>query len=176
MASLRPFTCNDLFKFNSVNLDSLTETYSISFYLQYLARWPEYFLAVESCTGEIMGYIMGKSEGSVEAKEWHGHVTALSVRPESRRIGIAALLMDELEKISDKQKCFFVDLFVRVSNVTAVNMYLSLGYIVYRTVLEYYIGDDNENAYDMRKACSRDKEKKSMIPQKEPVWPDAVLP
>lgn len=50
---------------------------------------------------------MGKSEGMAEVEEWHGHVTALSVRPESRRIGIAALLMDELEKISDKCVCSF---------------------------------------------------------------------
>lgn len=53
--------------------------------------------------------VMGKSEGLVEVEEWHGHVTALSVRPESRRIGIAALLMDELEKISDKYACYFIN-------------------------------------------------------------------
>lgn len=43
MTSLRPFVCNDMFKFNGVNLDPLTETYGLSFYMQYLAHWPEYF-------------------------------------------------------------------------------------------------------------------------------------
>lgn len=40
------------------NLDSLTETYGLSFYMQYLAHWPEYFQVAESPSGEIMGYSM----------------------------------------------------------------------------------------------------------------------
>ena len=43
MTTLRRFTMNDLLKFNNVNLDVLTETYSITFYMQYMARWPESF-------------------------------------------------------------------------------------------------------------------------------------
>lgn len=53
-------------------------------------------------------------------------------------------------------------------------MYLKLGYIVYRTVLDYYAGDPDEDAYDMRKACSRDVEKKSIIPLTHPVRPEEV--
>ncbi|KAK3749913.1 hypothetical protein QZH41_017359, partial [Actinostola sp. cb2023] len=45
------------------------------------------------------------------------------------------------------KNAFFVDLFVRVSNQIAVNMYKKLGYIVYRTVLDYYSGDPDEDAY-----------------------------
>lgn len=40
-----------------------------------------------------------------------------------------------------------MDLFVRVSNKVAINMYKNLGYIVYRTVLEYYSGDPDEDAF-----------------------------
>ena len=47
MTSLRRFTTADLFRFNSVNLDVLTETYYNNFYLNYLARWPEYFVKAE---------------------------------------------------------------------------------------------------------------------------------
>jgi N-terminal acetyltransferase B complex catalytic subunit len=54
-------------------------------------------------------------------------------------------------------------------------MYKNLGYIVYRTVLEYYSGDPEEDAYDMRKSCSRDSEKKSMIPILNPVRPEDVF-
>ena len=60
MTLYRPFTCSDMLKFNRVNLDPLTETYAIGFYLQYLAKWPEYFMVSESPSGKIMGYIMGK--------------------------------------------------------------------------------------------------------------------
>ena len=49
-----------------------------------------------SCT------VMGKAEGSVAREEWHGHVTALSVAPEFRRLGLAAKLMEMLEEISER--------------------------------------------------------------------------
>jgi hypothetical protein len=32
MTTLRPFVADDLFKFNHINLDPLTETYSMQFY------------------------------------------------------------------------------------------------------------------------------------------------
>lgn len=51
------------------------------------------------------------------------------------------------EFLIDRKKTFFVDLFVRVSNKVAINMYTNLGYIVYRTVLEYYSGDPDEDAF-----------------------------
>jgi N-terminal acetyltransferase B complex catalytic subunit len=58
MTSLRPFTCNDLLKYNQVNTDALTETYGLSFYLGYLAQWPEYFTAAETVDSEIAGYVV----------------------------------------------------------------------------------------------------------------------
>nr|CAD7438961.1 unnamed protein product [Timema bartmani]CAD7453617.1 unnamed protein product [Timema tahoe] len=146
--------------------------YGLSFYMQYLAHWPEYFQVAESSSGEIMGYIMGKAEGHGE--NWHGHVTALTVSPDYRRLRLAATLMSWLEDVSEKKRTYFVDLFVRVSNKVAISMYKQLGYIVYRTVLEYYSGDPDENAYDMRKALSRDVKKKSVIPLSHPVRPEDV--
>lgn len=126
---------------------------------------------------------MGKAEGQNE--NWHGHVTALTVSPDYRRLGLAATLMKFLEEVSEKlasfaiklsnkliqyfliicrkkiystndffvsvncfrKQAYFVDLFVRVSNKVAIKMYQQLGYIVYRTVLEYYSGDPDEDAY-----------------------------
>lgn len=109
-----------------------------------------------------MGYIMGKSEARQNNPlDWHGHVTAISVADEFRRIGLAAKLMKFLEDVSEMKKCYFVDLFVRVSNEVAVGMYRALGYVVFRTIKDYYTGPPDEDAYDMRKALSRDKEKRS---------------
>lgn len=45
--------------------------------------------------------VMGKAEGGGE--NWHGHVTALTVAPEYRRLGLANQLMDILEDISEKR-------------------------------------------------------------------------
>ncbi|KAG9510965.1 E3 ubiquitin-protein ligase HECW2, partial [Fragariocoptes setiger] len=167
MTNIRPFRCDDLFELNEVNLDPLTETYGLSFYLQYLAKWPEYFVACENPTGEMMAYIMGKIEGHGEY--WHGHVTALSVASIYRRNNLAAKLMEELETVSDKQQGYFVDLFVRQSNNIAVSMYERSGYTIYRRVLDYYAGEAaDEDAYDMRKALSRDVHKKSIKPLPHP--------
>lgn len=49
-----------------------------------------------------------------------------------------------------------MDLFVRVSNQVAVNMYKRLGYSVYRTVIEYYSasnGEPDEDAYGESATC-----------------------
>ncbi len=55
MTTLRRFTCNDLFTYNNVNLDILTETYNLPFYLTYLAKWPEYCLMAEGPGKQAMG-------------------------------------------------------------------------------------------------------------------------
>eukprot|EP01134_Creolimax_fragrantissima_P004832 CFRG4832T1 len=176
MTEVRRFVCDDMFRFNTVNLDPLTETYNLGFYLQYLAVWPNYFSACESSTGELMGYVMGKAEG--EGEEWHGHVTCLTVTPTYRRLGLANQMMNLLERVSENiYDGYFVDLFVRKSNEVAIDMYKKLGYTVYRRVLGYYsasIDSGEEDAYDMRKALPRDKEKKSVIPLDHPVRPEDV--
>eukprot|EP00752_Nemacystus_decipiens_P005625 g5090.t1 len=169
MSTTRRFCCDDLLKFNNINLDVLTETYNMPFYLQYLTTWPEYFLMKEAPDGTPMGYIMGKAEGQKEL--WHGHVTAVTVAPEYRRLGVAKQLMDSLETVSEHvYNAFFVDLFVRVSNTLAINMYNAFGYSVYRRVIGYYSGE--EDAFDMRKALPRDKAKKSVVPLSHPVMPE----
>ncbi|KAH7577552.1 hypothetical protein JRO89_XS01G0265800 [Xanthoceras sorbifolium] len=195
MTTIRRFCCNDLLRFTSVNLDHLTETFNMSFYMTYLARWPDYFHVAEGPGNRIMGYsdcvafiahvetirrsrriageetIMGKVEGQGES--WHGHVTAVTVAPEYRRQQLAKKLMNLLEEISDKiDKAYFVDLFVRASNTPAIKMYEKLDYVIYRRVLRYYSGE--EDGLDMRKALSRDVEKKSIIPLKRPVTPDEL--
>ncbi|GFH29973.1 N-acetyltransferase domain-containing protein [Haematococcus lacustris] len=171
MTTIRRFTCDDLFNFNNVNLDVLTETYNLPFYLLYLARWPEYCQVAEGPGQQIMAYILGKAEGKGEL--WHGHVTAVTVAPDFRRQHLAQKLMHILEHVTDKvHNAYFVDLFVRKSNSLAIGMYQKFGYVKYREVLGYYSG--SENAYDMRKAMPRDKLRKSVIPLKRPVKPEEL--
>lgn len=168
MTTIRPFTCDDLFVYNDVNTDVFTETFNLNFYLTYLAQWPEYFSAAESPSGAVAGYVMGKAEG--KDRNWHGHVTAVTVAPSFRRMGLARRLMAELEEISENvHDGYFVDLFVRKSNSNAIAMYEGMGYVTFRTVLDYYSGE--EDALDMRKALRRDPERKSMVPLKRPVHP-----
>ncbi|SPO28988.1 probable N-acetyltransferase 5 [Ustilago trichophora] len=189
MSLLRPFRAADLFKFNNVNLDHWTETYSLSFYLSYLAQWPDLsFIQTAPSSSRVMGYVIGKAEGhdpfpassssgsassgsltsTLQAGKYrketptlHGHVTAITVAPEYRRLGLANGMMQLLEDVSDRvYGAYFVDLFVRPSNTTAVKMYEGMGYGVYRKVKEYYYrggkGGNDEDGFDMRKALPRD--------------------
>ena len=166
MTTTRLFCADDLLRFSSTNMDPLTETYTMSFYLSYLARWPGMCSMQESATGRISSYMVGKAEG--RGREWHGHVSALTVAPEFRRLGLAKTLMAELERVSEKAYSgWFVDLFVRVGNTVAVRMYDALGYRVYRRVLSYY-QDPMEDAFDMRKACARDVKKVCEVPLPQP--------
>ena len=70
--------------------------------------------------------------------------------------------MQYLHEVSIKtHDAYFVDLFVRPSNIIAVGFYKGLGYDVYRTVAGYYSGggvEPSEDAYDMRMSLPKDPE------------------
>lgn len=157
MTTIRPFRCSDMLRFNNVNLDQWTETYNPGYYFTYMGTWPSLTLTAETSDGRVAGYLLAKVEG--KAREWHGHVTAITVAPEYRRLGLASWFMKHLEQVSDRKKCYFVDLFVRASNDMAIGMYTRLGYTTYRRVVGYYTGgqgEKEEDALDMRKALSAD--------------------
>lgn len=46
----------DLLHFNPCNLDHLTETYNIGFYLEYFTKWPSLCKVYENEKGEIEAY------------------------------------------------------------------------------------------------------------------------
>ncbi|EEP81809.1 N-acetyltransferase 5 [Uncinocarpus reesii 1704] len=170
MSSIRRMTAQDLFSLNLTNLDPLTENYDLNFYLTYLMKWPSLFNVVEDRDGKIVGYIMGKLEAqhpsmrhSEHYTPWHGHITVLTVAPASRRQGHARRLTEALERASDINDAWFVDLYVRAGNKVAVGMYRGMGYSVFRRVVNYYSDDPTgqsggEDAFDMRKPLSRDKD------------------
>lgn len=165
MSSTRRFSPFDLFRINSVNLDKLTETYNLNFYFQYMLRWPEFQQTVSAPDNTLMAYVIGKTEG--QRTDWHGHVSAVTVAPQYRRLGLASKLMHFTETLSqDTYNCYFIDLFVRRSNSLAIAMYRRMGYVVYRTIMNYYGGD--EDAYDMRKALARDTLNQSVAPLNQP--------
>lgn len=104
--------------------------YQPQFYYDYLGTWPEYCQVFESFSGVVAAYgeklaafgalsgtllppigreisahvmviaVLGKVEGS--GKLWHGHVSAVTVSPEFRRLGMAKELMQSLETTTDE--------------------------------------------------------------------------
>ena len=85
MATLRNFSLFDQLDYNNINLDILTETFSSYFYGRYCIKWQEYCKTLVSCTGVYHSYLLGKIEGNPNAKDWHGHNSAITVDPRSRR-------------------------------------------------------------------------------------------
>lgn len=171
MTTLRPLRMDDLFKFNNINLDVLAETCNVPFCLQHISQWPEAFAVAEAPDGSLVGHMLGKAEGM--GKLWHGHVSAVTVAPTCRRLGLARTLMEDLDKLStDVHDAHFVDLFVRASNGLAIGMCESFGCVKCRRVLGCHSGDDAEDAWDMRKALPRDKNKESTTPLDHPMRPE----
>ncbi|BFU23957.1 acetyltransferase, GNAT family protein [Entamoeba histolytica HM-1:IMSS-B] len=169
MTTIRKFKCRDILEYSNVNLDYYTETFHFPFYFEYLSKWPEMCFIARDCNGRVEGYHFGKIEG--EGEKYHGHLTAITIAREFRRIGLSNQLMFWLKQISEEANCYYVDLFVRKSNETAIGMYHRLGYSVYREILEYY-SSNNESAYDMRTSLPRDVDKKSIIPLPKPIYAD----
>ncbi|KAJ7784903.1 hypothetical protein DFH07DRAFT_900358 [Mycena maculata] len=95
MSVLRPFVTSDMFTFSNVNLDLFTTTYSPSYYLNYLARWPDLCCATVAPNGRMMGYICGKAEGL--SHSFHGHITILTVSPPCRLLRLASTLIAHLK-------------------------------------------------------------------------------
>jgi ribosomal protein S18 acetylase RimI-like enzyme len=67
MSFIRPMLPSDLLKISSTNLDPLTETYNVGFYLEYLSKWPDLCRVIEGHDGHIEGY----SECSASYSFWY---------------------------------------------------------------------------------------------------------
>lgn len=153
MTSVTPFKAMDLLNMNHVNLDILTENFYAGFYFEYLSRWPTLCFKTVTPTGMCSGYMIGKVEG--KGKEWHSHITAVTVAWDYRRMGLAKYLVKELQVRSEDSltNCWFMDLFVRSTNNLAINMYKGLGFDIFRRIKGYYSSDGQSAAEDAFGKC-----------------------
>jgi N-terminal acetyltransferase B complex catalytic subunit len=119
---------------------------------------------------------LGKAEG--DQREWHGHVTAITVAPHFRRLGLATRMMDLIELVSEKvYKGYFVDLYVRCTNEIAIYMYERMGYSVYRRVRDYYnfssyvesSGQNAADAFGTFSVCSRIQNSEIVADMRKPL-------
>ncbi|KAM5510014.1 acetyltransferase [Fusarium oxysporum f. sp. phaseoli] len=170
MASIRPLTAIDLFDFSACNLDPFTETFDVAYYLEYLSRWPHLCRVLDGGHRCIAGYVLAKVELSSRPPPvlpydprtnpdpnylpWHGHITALAITRQARRLGHAMRLSRVVEQGCDAENAWFVDLFVKDSNRPAQALYQKMGYSIFRRVVGYYSA--GSDAFDMRKSLSRD--------------------
>ena len=80
------------------------------------------FLAAESVTGELLGYV-----GMMTVLD-EGYISNVAVRPESRRQGIADLLISDLLERASLRELSFVTLEVREHNAPAIALYRKHGF------------------------------------------------
>ena len=75
----------------------------MDFYLTYMEEWPDLFFAEDAPNGDVVGIGVGKVEGDKKpvTKDWHGHVSVLTIAPEYRHIGYSLKFMKLIEDISE---------------------------------------------------------------------------
>ncbi|WWC93478.1 hypothetical protein V866_000313 [Kwoniella sp. B9012] len=101
MSIIRPFDPTDILRFNNVNSDAWTATYHNGYYASYTAQWPDFCVTVEGAFDDtIKAYMIAKHEPPAPDPQHHGHLTALSISPEYRSLGLARVLMNLLESLS----------------------------------------------------------------------------
>ncbi|XP_039226942.1 N-alpha-acetyltransferase 20 isoform X2 [Drosophila yakuba] len=129
--------------------------YSLTFFVKHLSQFPGLSQVAEAPgpDGRLMGYIFGQYQLK-KTQEPYGHVAALTVSPEYRRLGLATALMDYFFTVSDLKGASYVNLFMRTSNQAAYQLYTSMGYAHRQTIADYY----PESAYELRKYVPRHME------------------
>ncbi|XP_030377302.1 N-alpha-acetyltransferase 20 [Scaptodrosophila lebanonensis] len=161
MVSLREFFLDDLLKFNCIVMDPYTEVYSLSFFFNILLKFPQLSHTAVSPGGQLIGFILGKidSNESVESNIENGHICALSVSDNYRRLGLATRLMESFTDTVESHGAWYMDLYARERNKAAIKLYESLGFVKYRWLPNFYRDD---NGYDMRKPLKCDVGKQSL--------------
>src|ERR1700730_8663680 len=93
---------------------------------------------VISPSDKMMAFVVGMIE-----PDGTGHVVALGVAPEQRRLGHGRRLMHEVEQGFLQRGVSTVRLEVRTSNISAQRLYLDLGYKIVRRMTHYYTSGDD---------------------------------
>lgn len=111
--------------------------------LSSLERSVNHYLVLEE-SGELLGYLAFSSIPP------EGEIQRLAVRPEYRRRGFAAALMDGIVVFAREKGITDIILEVRRSNHPAQNLYRTYGFIVEATREGYY-DKPKEDAFLMRR-------------------------
>ena len=148
---VRPAKREDLPRVVAINLMTLPEHYSDSFFEELLTESPETFFITE-LAGNIVGYIMCRIEyGFSTLKKFgfarKGHIVSVAVLDEHRGKGLGKSLVLEAVNGMMQRGCGEAYLEVRISNVSAIALYQKLNFKIASKISGYY--RDGEVAYLM---------------------------
>ncbi|SPP85746.1 N-alpha-acetyltransferase 20 [Drosophila guanche] len=164
MTSLRELVPADLFKFNSIVFDPFVEGYHMNFYLRKMIQNPKLCQVAVAPDDRLIGLLVstrGVSKNKIgeEFRPTYGHISLLAVAADYRRLGLATCLMGQFTETVERYADWYVDLYVRPSNLTAMQLYESLGFVKFRWLSYFY---ENEHGYELRMPLCRDVERKSL--------------
>jgi ribosomal-protein-alanine N-acetyltransferase len=142
LSSIRRFQPSDFERVIAIEKEAFNEYNPILFMAAY-ETFPEGFLVADK-DGDVIGFLTTVAVSLYEVK-----ILSLAVDRRYQSKGLASMLLQSLFEVVRTKRILKVLLEVRLSNVRAQRLYLSLGFILVKVICAYY--QDGEDAYLMEK-------------------------
>jgi ribosomal-protein-alanine N-acetyltransferase len=142
LSSIRRFQPSDFERVIAIEKEAFDEYNPILFMAAY-ETFPEGFLVAEK-DGHVVGFLTTIAVSLFDVK-----ILSLAVDSRCQKEGFASMLLRSLFEVLRTKGVPRLLLEVRLSNVRAQRLYLSLGFILVKVICAYY--QDGEDAYLMEK-------------------------
>lgn len=141
---------NDCTAIKAMIDQDLSEPYSVFTYRYFLNQWPE--LCVLCLDGDTMiGAVVGKMELHKSGKK-RGYIAMLAVDKKYRKRGIGRKLAQQILQRMQDGRCEECVLEAEVTNLGALNLYRSLGFVKHKRLTSYYL--NNSDAFRLKLSFS----------------------
>jgi ribosomal-protein-alanine N-acetyltransferase len=140
--SIRRFQPSDFERVIGIEKEAFDEYNPILFMAAY-ETFPEGFLVAEN-DGDVVGFLT-----TVVVSLYDVKILSLAIDRRYQNKGLASMLMQSLFEVVRTKGIPRVILEVRLSNLRAQRLYLSLGFNLVKVICSYY--QDGEDAYLMEK-------------------------
>lgn len=142
MNSIRRFQPSDFERVIGIEKEAFNEYNPILFMAAY-ETFPDGFLVAEK-DGDVVGFLTTIATSLFDVK-----ILSLAIDRRYQNKGFASMLMQSLFEVLRTKEVLRILLEVRLSNLLAQRLYLSLGFNLVKVISSYY--QDGEDAYLMEK-------------------------
>ncbi len=142
MNSIRRFQPSDFERVIGIEKEAFNEYNPILFMAAY-ETFPDGFLVAEK-DGDVVGFLTTIATSLFDVK-----ILSLAIDRRYQNKGFASMLMQSLFEVLRTKGVLRILLEVRLSNLLAQRLYLSLGFNLVKVISSYY--QDGEDAYLMEK-------------------------
>jgi ribosomal-protein-alanine N-acetyltransferase len=142
LSLIRRFQPSDFERVIAIEKEAFNEYNPILFMIAY-ETFPDGFLVAEE-DGQVVGFLT-----TVAVSQFDVKILSIAVDKRRQSRGVASMLLSGLIEILRAKGILKLLLEVRLSNVRAQRLYLSLGFNPVKVIYSYY--QDGEDAYLMEK-------------------------